>query len=179
MAKCYICNSRKGKRKCLVSDSMICSLCCGTSRSADACIECSYYQKQKRRYNELPKFTTKQMENDIQLANYSNIIEGALCSYDIELENKLQDKDAIKILELLLDRYHFSDEKIENKDPLLISGFNCLRKAIEKDLPEIDKEILVKILTIIRFVANRRTKLGNEYMNIIHQYVGPKFSTLT
>ena len=106
MAKCSICNSRKGKRRCLVSDSMICSLCCGNSRSEDTCMGCSYYQTPKRKYNEVPKFTPKQMENDLQLSDYSNVIESALCSYDIELENKLQDEDAIKIIELLLDKYH-------------------------------------------------------------------------
>ena len=177
MAKCTLCNSRKGKRKCLVSDSMICSLCCGTSRSEDACMGCSYYQKPERKYNEVPKFTTMQMDKDTQLADCSNVIEGALCSYDIELENKLQDRDAIKILELLLDKYHFSDGKIENEDPLLLSGFNCVEKAIIKDLAKIDKEILVKILGVVRFVANRRTKLGREYMTIIHQYVGQRLDT--
>lgn len=135
-------------------------------------MECSFYQKPKRKYNEVPKFTTIQMENDRQLSEYSNVIEGALCSYDIELENKLQDGNVIKILELLIDKYHFSDTKIETNDPMLISGFKYLDKAIEKDLPQIDRETLVKVLAVIRFVANRRTKLGREYISIIHQYVG-------
>lgn len=156
---------------------MICSLCCGTSRSEDACMECAYYQKPKRKYNEVPKFTTIQMENDTQLSDYSNVIEGALCSYDIELENKLQDGDAIKILELLLDKYHFSDTKMETNDPMLISGFQYVDEAIEKDMPQIDPETLVKVLGVIRFVANRRTKIGREYMSIIHQYVGQRIDT--
>lgn len=156
---------------------MICSLCCGTSRSEDACMECAYYQKPKRKYNEVPKFTTIQMENDTQLSGYSNVIEGALCSYDIELENKLQDGDAIKILELLLDKYHFSDTKMETNDPMLISGFQYVDEAIEKDMPQIDPETLVKVLGVIRFVANRRTKIGREYMSIIHQYVGQRIDT--
>jgi hypothetical protein len=138
---------------------------------------CSYYQKPKRRYNEVPKFTIIQMENDTQLSDYSNVIEGALCSYDIELKNKLQDEDAIRILELLLDKYHFSDIKIETNDPMLISGFNYLDKAIEKDMAQVDRETLVKVLAVIRFVANRRTKIGREYMSIIHQYVGQRVDT--
>jgi hypothetical protein len=105
------------------------------------------------------------------------VIEGALCSYDIELKNKLQDEDAIRILELLLDKYHFSDIKIETNDPMLISGFNYLDKAIEKDMAQVDRETLVKVLAVIRFVANRRTKIGREYMSIIHQYVGQRVDT--
>ncbi|WP_321492788.1 hypothetical protein [uncultured Desulfobacter sp.] len=177
MAKCSICNSRKGKRKCLVSNTMICSPCCGESRNEDICLDCSYFQKPKRKYNEVPKFTTSEMSNNDQLSAYSNVIEGALCSYDIELEKSLQDNDAIAILEMLLDKYHFSDENIENKSPTLISGFNYIEKAIQKDLSDIDREILVKIIGVIRFVANRRTKTGREYMNIIHQFVGQRIDT--
>ncbi len=177
MAKCSLCNSRKGKRKCLTSDTMICSLCCGESRNNNMCAGCSYYQKPKRKYNELPKFTTIQMEKDTKLADYANVIEGALCSYDIELENELKDKDAIKILELLLDKYHFLDQKTEIDDQLQISGFDYVEKAITKDLPNIEKEILVKTLGVIRFVAIRRTKFGREYITIIHQYVGQRLDT--
>ncbi len=177
MAKCSLCNSRKGKRKCLISDTMICSLCCGESRSNDMCAGCSYYQKPKRKYNEVPKFTTIQMEKDTELADYANVIEGALCSYDTKLENELKDKDVIKILELLLDKYHFLDQKTEIDDQLLMSGFNYVEKTITKDLPNIEKEILVKTLGVIRFVANRRTKYGREYMTIIHQYVGQRLDT--
>lgn len=140
-------------------------------------MECSFYQKPKIKYNEVPKFTTIQMEKDRKLSEYSNVIEGALCSYDIELENKLQDGNVIKILELLIDKYHFSDTKIETNDPMLISGFKSLDKAIEKDLPQIDRETLVKVLAVIRFVANRRTKIGREYISIIHQYVGQGIDT--
>ena len=177
MAKCSLCNSQKGKRKCLVSSTLICSLCCGTSRSTDMCTGCSYYQKPKRKYNDLPKFTTVQMEKNTELENCANVIEGALCSYDIELENTLKDKEAIKILELLLDKYHFLDEKLETDDQLLMSGFDCVEKAITKDLPGIEKGILVKTIGVIRFVANRRTKFGREYMSIIHQYVGQRLDT--
>jgi len=57
----------------------------------------------------------------------------------------------------LLDKYHFSDEKIETDNSLLISGFNCVEKAIRIDLPDIEKGTLVKTSGVIRFVANRRT----------------------
>jgi len=117
------------------------------------------------------------MEKDTELADYANVIEGALCSYDTKLENELKDKDVIKILELLLDKYHFLDQKTEIDDQLLMSGFNYVEKTITKDLPDIEKEILVKTLGVIRFVANRRTKYGREYMTIIHQYVGQRLDT--
>jgi len=48
---------------------------------------------------------------------------------------------------------------------------------ITKDLPNIEQEILVKILGVICFVADRRTKFGREYMTVIHQYVGQRLDT--
>jgi len=36
MAKCPMCNSKKGKRVCkLVKNQKVCSLCCGTTRNTD------------------------------------------------------------------------------------------------------------------------------------------------
>jgi len=48
MAKCHIFNSRKGKGKCLIKDGLICSLCCGNTRTEEPCSECVFYQKPKR-----------------------------------------------------------------------------------------------------------------------------------
>ena len=50
IAKCPICNSRKGERQCLIAGSFVCSLCCGNTRKADLCLECRFYQQPKRKY---------------------------------------------------------------------------------------------------------------------------------
>ena len=78
---------------------------------------------------------------------------------------------------LFRSKYHFLDQKTEIDDQLQISGFDYVEKAITKDLPNIEKEILVKTLGVIRFVAIRRTKFGREYITIIHQYVGQRLDT--
>ena len=44
MGKCTICNSRKGKRNCLITLTFICSACCGKSRKDGQCKQCSFYQ---------------------------------------------------------------------------------------------------------------------------------------
>ena len=75
MAKCPMCNSKKGKRVCkLVENQKVCSLCCGTTRNS----ECG----------------------------------------------------------------------------------------------DIEEETLIKILGVLYFIANRRTKGGREYFNVIQHYVG-------
>ena len=102
MAKCPICNTRKGKRKCLIADGLICSLCCGNTRTEKACSKCVFYQKPKRKYNEVPAYSVSEMDGNMELESYGNSIEGALCAYDIENEGKLNDSDAIRIIELLI-----------------------------------------------------------------------------
>lgn len=174
MAKCSICNSRKGKRKCLIADGLICSLCCGNTRTEEACSECVFYQKPKKKYNEVPAYSLSEMDGNMELESYGNSIEGALCAYDIENEGKLNDSDAIRIIELLIDKYHFQDQEIEQEHQTIVNGFNYVDKSIREDLKDVENEKIVKVLGVIRFVAKRRTKTGREYMNVIHQYVGQR-----
>ena len=177
MAKCPICNSKKGKRQCLIVNSPICSLCCGNTRTAELCLECRFYQKPKRKCNDAPAYSIYEMDGNTELEAYGNTIEGALCSYDIENENKLKDSDAIKIIELLIDMHHFGDQKIDTDSQIIANGVDYVEAAIRKDMHEVSNEKIVKILGVIRFVAKRRTKIGREYMNIIHQYVGQRIDT--
>jgi hypothetical protein len=174
MAKCSICNSRKGKRKCLIADGLVCSLCCGNTRTEEACSECVFYQKPKKKYNEVPAYSVSEMDGNMELESYGNSIEGALCAYDIENEGKLNDSDAIRIIELLIDKYHFQDQEIEQEHQTIVNGFNYVDKSIREDLKDVENEKIVKVLGVIRFVAKRRTKTGREYMNVIHQYVGQR-----
>lgn len=174
MAKCPICNSRKGKRKCLIADGLICSLCCGNTRTEEACSECVFYQKPKKKYNEVPAYSVFEMDGNMELESYGNSIEGALCAYDIKNEGKLNDSDAIRIIELLIDKYHFQDQEIEQEHQTIVNGFNYVDKSIREDLKDVENEKIVKVLGVIRFVAKRRTKTGREYMNVIHQYVGQR-----
>jgi len=45
MPKCFVCKSRKAKRKCLISTDGICSLCCGGVRTKVKCEGCNYYRE--------------------------------------------------------------------------------------------------------------------------------------
>ena len=177
MAKCSMCNSRKGKRRCLIADGPVCSLCCGTARKAETCSGCSFYQKPKRKYNEVPSYSVSEMDGNMELESYGNAVEGALCSYDMENGNRLNDNDAIKIIELLIDMHHFKDHEMDTDSKEISSGVNYIEDVIKIDLKDVDNETIVRILGVIRFVAKRRTKTGKEYMNIIHQYVGQRIGT--
>lgn len=174
MSKCPICNSRKGKRKCLIADAMICSQCCGDTRTEAACAECLFYQKPKRNYNEVPAYSVSDMDGNLELDSYSSSIEGALCAYDVENENRLCDSDAIRIIELLIDKYHFNDQQLDQERQIVVNGVNYVDRSIQQDLKDVESAKIVKVLGVIRFVAKRRTKTGREYMSVIHQYVGQR-----
>lgn len=172
MAKCPICESRKGKRVCLINDSPICSLCCGNTRKAELCSSCVFYEAPKRKYAEVPAYAVNDMDGNPTLEARGNAIEGALCAYDIDNDFALMDSDAIAIIERLMDRHHFGDQQVVTDNPLILNGADYVDAVIAKDLSDVDREEIVKILGVIRFVAVRRTKLGREYMRVIHQYVG-------
>ena len=140
-------------------------------------MECGYYRKPERKYNDVPRYSVREMDGNIELENYGNMIEGTLCSYDIENGNKLYDKEAIRIIELLIDKYHFGDNNIETDNAIIANGVGYVDDAIRKDLKKVSNEIIVKILGVIWFVAKRRTKVGREYMDVIHRYVGQRVDT--
>jgi len=174
MAKCLICESRKGKRKCVISDGLICSQCCGSTRTEALCLGCVWYQKPTRRYNEVPTYSVSDMETNLELESYGNCIEGALCAYDVENQGALTDSDAIRVIELLIDKYHFQDEQLDQEPQVAVGGFQFVDKCIMEDLEGVDREKIVKVLGVIQFVAKRRTRIGREYLNIVHQYVGQR-----
>jgi hypothetical protein len=161
-------------------NGMICSQCCGEYRNTDECSGCTFYSDPQRNYNSVPAYSIQEMFDSFDLADYANIIEGALVTYDLENDHHLTDDQAVQIIKLLIDKYYFNDETPNCDEPLILNGFEKILAAIEEDMPSIEHGILVKILGVIHFVAMRRIRnhdrLGNrkgrEYINIITQNVG-------
>ena len=96
MAKCTKCESRKGKRKCLATDTFICSLCCGEYRTEEKCQGCSYYKEPKlnRNYKSAPHFSLSMMSILDNLQDQANVLESAFCRLDEDLKNNFNDNDA-------------------------------------------------------------------------------------
>ena len=173
MAKCPVCNSRKGKRKCqLSSDNFVCSLCCGTQRVEDQCAGCSFYQPPRRKYDAVPAHALHEMDGNFQLEERANCIESALVAYDMMTERKLSDADVMAILDQLLDIYHFGDALLTTGSSVVGVGAIELQKAIKHDLPDVDNEALTKILGTVRASVKRRSKYGRDYLTFISQFVG-------
>ena len=177
MAKCPVCNSRKAKRKCLVTaEGYICSLCCGETRKEETCSGCPYYQppQMRRKYNEVPSYTPGQMKANDELQSYAFAIEGAIGTFDKQTGRKIRDDVPIGILEKLLDKYYFKDVELIFENDLLKEGFTYVENVIESDLRDITEEKLVKVLGVLHFIAKRRTRGHREYLAIVEQFVGAR-----
>lgn len=175
MAKCPICESRKGKRKCQVAnDNWVCSLCCGTQRDAEQCAGCSYYQPPRRKYDALPSYALHEMDGNFTLEEQANSLESAIVAYDIALAHKLTDPEVIAILEQLLNVYHFGDSSFSSGATVVDNGAEGLKKVIEQDLPELEHDEITRLLGTVRASAKRRAKYGRDYLAFISKYVGAR-----
>lgn len=176
MAKCPICNSRKGKRKCVAQEGFICSLCCGETRSFEKCEGCSYFKDPKsiRNYKKVPYYPVSQISNDMNLQDQANVIESAICQFDDEQNGNLNDDFIAKIVEFLLNRYHFKDDKLAFSNNLEENGFMSVDRAIKEDLSSLQPEEITKLLGTIYRSINRHTVNSREYLDFIHQHVGSR-----
>ncbi|MFH2060235.1 MAG: hypothetical protein ABIJ59_15200 [Pseudomonadota bacterium] len=174
MAKCSICNFRKGKRKCAADNIFVCSLCCGQSRTAEKCAGCSYYKDVSliRNYRKVPFYSTQRMSDSSNLQDIANVIESILCQFDTEDENVFTDKQALKLLKLAFDRFHFGDTEIKIEDYELKAKFEKMCQIIQTDLSDTYHEEVTKVFASVYRSIQRRTQGGREYLSFIQQYVG-------
>jgi hypothetical protein len=173
MAKCPVCNSRKGKRKCLIQDAFICSLCCGQIRTADKCEGCSYFKDAKaiRNYKHAPYFSLSRMKDDEELQDISEVIEAAICEFDERHHRTLDDKLVLRIIELLLDKYAFNDKEIAYQNDLEEQGFRFLDQTIEEKLKNKSSEDLTKIIGTVYRSVIRHTVRRREYLEFVRDFV--------
>ena len=176
MALCAICYTRIGKRKCVDSNIFVCSQCCGSTRNVEKCTGCEYNEPtgfEKNSYTGVPGFSIKQMADDNTLQRYSDAIEGAICKFDYEHNLQLKDELALRVLELLIDKFYFKKDVIPGENELLNKLYNNLIWVISKNLKAVSDSDITKIVKTIYASVKRHTLLGKrEYLNFILAYVG-------
>jgi hypothetical protein len=173
MAKCPVCNTRKGKRQCQIHERVaICSLCCGQIREEYSCQGCGYYQdpRSTRKYHTLPSYPMHEMER-AELSDSSLVIESGFCRFDDSLDQPLRDQQIAGIIQGLLSKYHFEDESIHlDNDDITQQGFKFLDQRIQQHLPNISNERLVKLIGCIYGSVRRRTKGRREYLDFVYPF---------
>ncbi len=174
MAKCSICNSRKGKRKCKINETFICSLCCGQTRNIAECEGCSFFKNvgQNRNYRKVPFYEINQMSDSMELQDISNTIESILCDLELKYKELFNDKTAIRLLELFFDKYYFKDLELNFGTAEEKEQFNEMVAIIKQDLSSIPEEQCIKVVASIYRSIQRRTNGGREYLQFVQQYIG-------
>ncbi len=112
------------------------------------------------------------MSNETTLQDYADVIESAICQFDRERNENLNDNIALKLVELLLDKYHFKDEKLNFSNKLEENGFVFIDQAIKEDLTSLSTEAITEILGTIYRSIHRHNLRDREYLEFIHQHVG-------
>jgi hypothetical protein len=174
MAKCPVCNAKKGKRVCLLHETPICTTCCGDIRQRDTCAACGYYRDETcfRKYHELPAFTPSEMDGSRLLQRWSDTVESAFVAWD-HLHGKVDDAVALAALERLFDKFHYGDSTCPPPHTL-----SAILMEIADDIMQNNKDnpvapdMFLKALGAIYQSVRRRTRSGREYMNFIHEHVG-------
>jgi hypothetical protein len=176
MAKCPLCNSRKGKRKCLATNGFVCSVCCGESRNAERCVGCSFFKDDRlsRNYSKTPYIPLQAMADNPDLQDYANEIESAICRFDLDHHEDVADKQVLRLLELLLDKYFFGDPAFNFDNKLEEKGFELIDEAIRDGLRGLSDHEVSKIIGTIYRSIKRRTNGNREYMEFITQHVGAR-----
>jgi hypothetical protein len=172
MSKCPICGSRKGKRQCQAHGALVCSLCCGTSRAPTACHGCGYFKAPERRYGDLPRYSTQEMDQSPELQALAFPVEAAVCSLDRERHFTMQDAQAIAIFEVLLDLYAFGDAR--EAVAARIAALNCVGVVdlVERELDGFDRATIAKVIAAVHFVTCRRAAGGRHHLDVLQRYCG-------
>ena len=174
MAKCTICNSRKGKRKCQTTGTIICSLCCGQFRAEENCGGCLFFTSAPaaRNYRNVPYYATREMAAESNLERIAQVIEATLCQVWANDPQHVDDRTAARLVEMMIDKHHFSDEEPRADTPVLADGFRLLLHNTGKALPDTHPEQLVKVLAAVYRSIQRRTMGGASYLQFVNQFTG-------
>jgi len=167
MAKCAICKARKGKRKCQKTGEMICSLCCGQTRTPDACQGCSFFKTRERRdYRKVPYFEMQEMARYSDLQDLSELLERAIAQVDLKMDVGMDDDLTRRLLERLLDKYYFGDGVV-CPDPAEQEAVNLFFEIIGNELEYVADDKLTRVLGAVHRSVKRRTDGKRAYINFI------------
>ena len=175
MAKCTICNSRKGKRRCKVTATFICSRCCGENRNQEACADCSFFSSGRsagKNYRKVPYYSIEEMAASPELEEISNIIETSLCEIWAVDSEHVNDRTVASVIETLLDQYHFGAGEPQIENSVLAAGHQHITQAIKEELGQVPVEKLVKVLAAVYRSIQRRTNGGCSYLEFISNFTG-------
>jgi hypothetical protein len=112
------------------------------------------------------------MADNPELESIADVVELSLCQIWVHDHQHVDDRTAARLVELMIDRYHFNDEKPRADTSVLEEGFHFFSKNIGEKLTHIHPEQLVKVLAAVYRSIQRRTVGGTSYLQFVSQFTG-------
>jgi hypothetical protein len=112
------------------------------------------------------------MADNHGLESIAEVIELSLCRIWANDRQHVDDRTAARLVELMIDRYHFNDEKPRADTSVLEEGFLFFSQNIGEKLAYIHPEQLVKVLAAVYRSIQRRTIGGSSYLQFVSQFTG-------
>ena len=86
--------------------------------------------------------------------------------------HNVNDRTAARLVEMMIDRYHFNDEVPQADSPALEEGFGLFSQNTTKTFSQLNSEEVVKILAAVYRSIQRRTVGGTSYLQFVSQFTG-------
>jgi hypothetical protein len=112
------------------------------------------------------------MANNPELESIADVVELSLCQIWLNDHRHVDDRAVARLVELMIDRYHFNDEKPRADTSVLEEGFGFFSQNIGEKLGHIHPEQLVKVLAAVYRSIQRRTVGGTSYLQFVSQFTG-------
>ncbi|MBF0337688.1 MAG: hypothetical protein HQL05_07625 [Nitrospirae bacterium] len=191
MAKCVVCNSRKGKRNCPSFGVLICSQCCGDKKGGevDCPHDCFFFSASKQCFTDKQTFNeAKNFERELNSIigneyDYLDVLQNIeFCIVSTYKKNrKLVDKDAQAALEYLLEmgKAHItgvSSKYLTKLSPIVRDLVEYINDIIEFREAHGKRESLMDrlkcIYRVLLSVKDHHNPMDDRsYLNFIVEYV--------
>jgi len=112
------------------------------------------------------------MADNPDLESIANVVELSLCQIWESDPQHVDDRTAARLIELMIDQFHFNDEKSRTDTSVLEEGFRFFSQNIGNNLSHIPPEQLVKVLAAVYRSIQRRTVGGTSYLQFVSQFTG-------
>ncbi len=112
------------------------------------------------------------MADNPDLENIANVVELSLCQIWESDRQHVDDRTAARLVELMIDMYHFNDDTPLVDTSVLEEGFRFFSQNIGNKLTHIPPEQLVKVLAAVYRSIQRRTLGGSNYLQFVNQFTG-------
>jgi len=106
------------------------------------------------------------------LERIADVIESALCQVWADDPQNVNDRTVTRLVELMIDRYHFNDQTLQADSPVLEKGFGMFTQSTGKTFSRLHSEEVVKVLAAVYRSIQRRTVGGTSYLQFVSQFTG-------